>query len=70
MAGSSAAGHPAPQTSATGMHTRTRRNLRSAALPMIAKTFIIAKLFRSHSANFFRQDKSPDGLGDKPDCPM
>jgi hypothetical protein len=67
--------HPGiPETAAlalaAGMHTRTRRNLRSAAFPMIAKTSIIAKLFRAHSTNFFRQDRSRHDLGDKPDCPM
>jgi hypothetical protein len=42
----------------TGTHRRTNLTLRTPEMPMIAKDFIIAKTFRAHSANFFRQDKS------------
>jgi hypothetical protein len=38
--------------------------------PMIAKTFISAKTFHSHSANFFRHNKSLRDLGDAPSCRM
>jgi hypothetical protein len=31
---------------------------RSLAEPMITKPFFIAKTFRAHSTNFFRQEKS------------
>jgi len=31
---------------------------------MIAKTFVIAKTFRAHSANFLRQEKSIRDHGD------
>jgi hypothetical protein len=37
---------------------------------MIVKTFIIAKTFRSPSANFLRQEKSLRDHGDALGCPV
>jgi hypothetical protein len=37
---------------------------------MIVKTFIIAKTFRSPSANFLRAAKSLRDHGDLPGCPL
>jgi hypothetical protein len=54
----------------TGMHGRSRLNLRSSALPMIAKTFVIAKTFRSYRANFLRHAKSLRDHGDAPRRPV
>jgi hypothetical protein len=39
-------------------------------LPVTAKTFRIAKTFRSHSANFLHPAKSLRDHGDAPSCRM
>jgi hypothetical protein len=54
--------HPA---GGAGMHTRTRLNLRLAESPMIAKTFVIAKDFRTYATIFLRQEKILHDHGDK-----
>jgi hypothetical protein len=54
----------------TSAHRQAKRNARHAESPMIAKTFIIAKTFRSHSVKFFRHDKSLRDHRDEPGCSM
>jgi hypothetical protein len=61
---------PARRTPRTGARRRTTLNLRSPELLITAKTFRIAKTFRSQRANFLHRAKSLRDHGDAPSCPM
>jgi hypothetical protein len=58
------------RSASNSTHRRPKLNSRSPTLPMIAKTFGIAKTFRSPSANFLRPAKSIRDHRDKLGCPM